>query len=221
VTLRLLARRWPLYLLVCAAVFALQALFFRFVHIKFAELYAGLIGLPLVNTIVIVFTGSDATNTLSMAQRWERILERAWAIIVIDAGLSFVNISGLQTMYAESSPLDAVLGFLTLLLAGMLIYAEPFAALEKDARTLTVVPFAVLRSMMLAWVNLSRIFALLAVQIAVQIAGLVAETAAHRAGIDARLWVDLPLQTIIAAPLAALFTVAYLDTVSQERRTQT
>ncbi|HLI96465.1 MAG TPA: hypothetical protein VKT72_10320 [Candidatus Baltobacteraceae bacterium] len=208
-----------LYLLVCAVVFALQAVFVTFVHVKLAELYAELLGPPLVITAVTVFVSADATGTLSLAQRWERVLERAWAIIIIDVGLSFVNASGLQTVQAGDA-LDVVFGFLTLLLSGMLLYAEPFAAIEKDTQTLTIVPFAILRSMMLAWVNMSRVFALLAVQIALDIAVLLAEQGALHAGIDARLWVDLLMQTLLAAPLAALYTVAYLDTVSQEKRTE-
>lgn len=194
-------------------------LFVTFVPVKFPEIYAELVFPPLVIVVVTVFAGGDATNTLTTAQRWERILERAWAIIVIDVGLSFVNVSGLQAVQAIGDPMNAILGFLTLLLSGMLVYAEPFAALEKPAQTLTVVPFAILRSMMLGWVNVSRVFALLAVQITVEIIVLLAEQGAPHAGINPRIWVDLLMQTLLAAPLAALFTVAYLDTVSQERRT--
>lgn len=218
VTARLLARRWLLYALVCAAVFGLQVAFVTFVHVKLAPLYAMLVGPPLAIAVVTVFTGADATGTLSLAERWERIAERAWAIVVIDVALSFVNASGLQTVQTGDA-LNVVFGFLTLLLSGMLVYAEPFAALEPQAQTLTVVPFAILRSMMLAWVNISRIFALLAVQVGLDILVLLAEQGARRVGISATLWVDLALQTLLSAPLAALFAVAYLDTVSQERRT--
>ncbi len=217
-TARLFARRWLLYLLVCAGVFGLQAAFITFVHVKLAELYAELLGPPLVITVVTVFVSADATGTLTLAQRWERVLERAWAIIIIDVGLSFVNASGLQTVQAGDA-LDVVFGFLTLLLSGMLLYAEPFAAIEKETQTLTIVPFAILRSMMLAWVNMSRVFALLAVQIALDIAVQLAEQGALHAGINSRLWVDLLMPTLLTAPLAALYTVAYLDTVSQEKRT--
>jgi hypothetical protein len=214
----LLARRWLLYVLVCAIVFGLQAAFVSFVHVKLAALYAMLIGPPLAIAAITVFTGADATGTLTLAQRWERIAERAWAIVIIDVGLSFVNASGLQTVQAGDA-MNVVFGFLTLLLSGMLVYAEPFAALESQTQTLTIVPFAILRSMMLAWVNISRIFALLAVQVGLDIVVLFAEQGARRLGLSGTLWVDLALQTLLSAPLAALFAVAYLDTVSEERRT--
>lgn len=216
----MLARRWLLYVLVCAIVFGLQAGFVSFVHVKLASLYAMLIGPPLAIAAITVFTGADATGTLTLAQRWERIAERAWAIVIIDVGLSFVNASGLQTVQAGDA-MNVVFGFLTLLLSGMLVYAEPFAALESQTQTLTIVPFAILRSMMLAWVNISRIFALLAVQVGLDIVVLLAEQGARRLGLSGTLWVDLALQTLLSAPLAALFAVAYLDTVSEERRTLT
>lgn len=196
-------------------------LLYQVVHVKLlAGLYAGLIGSPLVTVVVTVFVGADATGTLTIAQRWERIVERAWAIVILDVGLSFVQTSGLGTMLAGSSDAgDIIMGFLTLVLSAMLVYAEPFTALEKDAQPLTLLPFAILRSMMLAWVNLSRVFSLFAVQVAVIIATLLLDQAAKSSGFNVTLWVDLPFGTFITAPLAALFTVAYLDTLTQEKRT--
>lgn len=221
--MRLLARRWLLYLVTCAAVFALQAIFYTLVaDKKLADLCAALVGTPLVIVVVTVFAGADATNTMTIAQRWERILERAWAIIALDVGLSFVQISGLQTMLlGQSSAGDIIMGFLTLLLSAMLVYAEPFAALEKDAQTLTLLPFAILRSMMLGWVNISRIFSLFAVQIAAMIAGLLLDQATVKSGADTAALISLAFGTFLSAPLAALFTVAYLDTLTQERTTST
>lgn len=219
--MRLLARRWLLYLLACAAVFALQAVFYTLVSDKrLGDLCAALVGTPLVIVVVTVFAAGDATGTMTVAQRWERIVERAWAIVVLDVGLSFVQISGLQTMLlGQSSAGDIVMGFLTLLLSAMLVYAEPFAALEKDAQTLTLVPFAILRSMMLGWVNISRIFSLFAVQIAAMIAELLIDQATAKAGHDTAALVGLAFGTALSVPLAALFTVAYLDTLTQERTT--
>ncbi len=217
-TARLLARRWALYLLTCAGVFTLQALFYTLSHVRMADFYANLIGPPLVIVVVTVFVGADATNTMTVAQRWERVLERGWAIIIFDVALSLVQTGGLQTMMSGGANLgDVIMGFLTLLLAAMLVYAEPFIALENDTQSLTLLPFAILRSMMLAWVNLSRVFSLFAVQIAAVIASLFVHQAVQTMGWNATLWADLPFWTLVAAPLAALYTLAYLDTVAQER----
>lgn len=211
-------RRWLLYVLVCGAVFGLQAAFIANVHVKASDFYAQLIGAPLVILVVTVFVGADATNTLTIGQRWERIAERGWAIIVLDVGLSFVQLSGFQSMMSGSDAGSMLMGFLTLLLSAMLVYAEPFIALEKEAQALTLLPFAILRSMMLGWVNVSRIFSLFAVQIVTLIAGILVHEAALKVLPRSTLWIDIAYGTLITAPLAALYTVAYLDTLSQEKR---
>lgn len=220
-TARLLSRRWMLYVLTCAVVFGLEALLYIAIpNKKVGDLCAGLIGPPLAIVVVTVFTGADATNTLTIAQRWERIIERAWALIVIDVGLTFVQLSGLQTMLLGSNDAgNLIMGFLTLLLSAMLVYAEPFVALEKDAQAVTLLPFAVLRSMMLAWVNLSRIFSLFAVQIAAMMAGQLLIEATLKMNPTTSTLIGLAFDTIVSVPLAALYTVAYLDTLSQERLT--
>lgn len=216
VAARLLARRWPLYLLTSAVVFGLEALFYIFVHVKFADFYAILIGAPLISVVTIVFAGSDALGTLpDVRDRWGRIIERAWAIVVIDVALTFIWISAIGSVASNSADFATVaLGVFVLILGGMLVYAEPFACLDEHVRTLTIVPFAVLRSMMLAWVNMSRIFSLLAIQLAVGVLGALADSAK----VHDPKWIDLSLVAITTAPLSVLFMVAYLDTLSQEQK---
>jgi hypothetical protein len=216
---RLIARRWMFYLLATLAAIGVQIAFVLAVHVKAAALYPELIVPPLLITIVTVFIAGDATGTMTVAQRWERILERAWAVIIIDMGITFVGSSGLVTMQAGAhggDPGNLLFGFLAMLLSGMLVYAEPFALLEARVQALTVIPFAILRSMMLAWVNLSRIFALLAVAIAADMISLFVLQKSPQA--DAA-WVEIVIDTLLTAPLAALFTVAYLDTLAIERQT--
>lgn len=213
------ARRWPLYVATCAGVFALQAVFYAFVHVRFAELYATLIGAPLVSLVVMVNAGADATGTLeSAADRWGRILERGWAIVLLDAGISFVEVVGLQSMSAgNGGPGATLLGLLTLFLAAMLVYAEPFACLEREVTTLMLLPFALMRSMMLSWVNVSRIFSLFAIQLALNIADLLLLRLGAWAGMKDANWIEVLFGTLMTAPLAVLFTVAYLDTLAQEQ----
>lgn len=202
-------------MLVCAAAAVSSVGFALLVHVKGAVLYPELLAPPIIAVIVTVFVGADANNSMTVSQCWARILERAWAIILLDIGMAFVMQSGLVALQTGDLT-NAIFGFLTVLLGGMLIYAEPFAALAGDVQTLTLIPFAVLRSMMLAWVNMSRIFALLAVQIAFYTVYRFAEV---KLGIAASFWIDLLVPVFVEAPLAALFAVAYLDTVSEEHRT--
>lgn len=208
-----------MYLGTSAVVFGLQAAFYAFVHVRFAEYYAALIGAPLVGAVVMVFAGADATGTLPAAsERWGRIIERAWAIIVIDVGISFVQVAGLQTIAAGASDAgSALMGMLALFLAAMLVYAEPFACLETQVRTRAILPLALMRSMMLAWTNMSRIFSLFAIELALSIADVGVLRLGTVAGLKDPNWLELLFWTMATAPLALLFTVAYLDTLSQEQ----
>jgi hypothetical protein len=218
VSARLFVRRWILYAASCGAVFGVEVLFYTFVHVRMANFYAELIGSPLLSAIVLVNIGADATHGLpTAALRLERIIERAWAIIVIDVGITMLTRAGFISMSSTDAG-QIFLGVIVIFMAAMLVYAEPFAAVENDVQTLTLVPFAVLRSMMLAWVNISRIFSLFAIQIGLTIVELqLLRWLAPKGGPKLDL-IDLGFVTVITAPLAALFAVAYLDTLAQERR---
>lgn len=211
-------RRWLLYVLTCACVFGIEYLFYTFIHVKLATFYAELIGSPLITVIVMVYVGADATATLeTAAARIERIIERAWAIIILDVGITMLTRAAFEAMSVSDAG-EALLGILAMFLSATLVYSEPFAALEPDVQTLTIVPFALLRSLMLAWVNVSRVFSLFAIQIALAIAELfLLRAVAPKPGPLFDL-IDLGYVAVVTAPLAALFTVAYLDTAAQEQR---
>lgn len=189
-------------------------------HIRFSEFFAALIGAPLSGCVAMVFSGSDATGTLpTNGERWGRIIERAWAIVVIDAGLTYLQFKALQTIAAGGSDAGStLLGMLALFLVAMLVYAEPFACLEAEVRTRSIVPLALLRSMMLAWTNMSRVFSLFAIQLALSIADIVIVRAASAGGIKDPNWIELLFWAIATVPFAVLVTVAYLDTAAQEQR---
>lgn len=176
-----------------------------------------LAGEPLIIVVVTVYAGSDARGVMpSAAERWSRIVERAWAIIVVDVALSLVTGVGIQVMQSGDAR-DILTGTLVLFLAAMLVYAEPFICLEDNVQALTLVPFAILRSMMLAWVNMSRILLLFALQLAVSIVDVGLEQEAGR-WFGTAVWTAIAYWGIVNVPLAALFVVAYLDTLSQERK---
>lgn len=215
--MRLVARRWPLYVAACAGVIALEALFYSFVHVRFAELYALLIGPPLLVVVVTVYAGCDAREVMPLdSERWSRIVERAWAIIVVDVALSLVTGVGFEAMQLGDAK-DVFMGTLVLFLAAMLVYAEPYICLADDVQALSLVPFAILRSMMLAWVNMSRIFSLFALQLVLSIADVWLEQQSIRL-FKTPAWTAMVYWAVVNVPLAALFAVAYLDTLSQERK---
>jgi hypothetical protein len=214
---KIFLRRWQLYAAACGAVFVLEGLFVHFVPVRSPEIYAGFLGPPLVNAFVLMNVGSDAAGVLPrLSQRCERFVERLWAVIIVDVMISVVQASGFFGL-ASADLGDKVLGALVMILSAMLIYAEPFVCMENSIQTLTLIPFSLLRSMTLAWVNMQRVFSLFALQMIVfaGLYGLLALLAAAQIA-KTTLW-ELLYVTVTEAPLYALFAVAYLDTLAQER----
>lgn len=204
-------------MLTCAVVFGLEIAFYLNVHVKAADFYALLIGSPLISTVVMVYVYADATGDLCAAgTRWERIIERAWAMIVIDVAITFVQETSLAMLPGPGFS-TILAGFLALLFTAMLVYAEPFICSEKGVGALVLIPLSLYRSMILAWVNMSRIFALFAVVLAIATAFQLIDSNVHGPEAERTVWIALALPTFVMAPLAALFTVAFLDTLAQER----
>ena len=172
---------------------------------------------PLVNTIFIVYTGADlcASDTLrTAAARFERIIERAWAIVFIDASITLVQLVAFGGMVQNDAG-SRIMGVAVLFLQTMLLYAEPFAALDDETGALALIPLAVLRSMMLAWVNMRRICAMFVLQLAViALPDFVQLWMPHAQ--SALFYVDIAYSTLATAILSAIFTVAYFDTLEQE-----
>lgn len=212
---RLLVRRWPLYALTCAFVYLLEVLFVQYAHVAHAARYIELIGSPLISVVVMVNVGADALGAAAgTATRWEVIVERAWAVVAVDAGMNLVFMALLRwNAGALGDPLLTT--FASLTLAALLVYAEPLICLGAERRTLNIVPAALIGSCRLAWRNLPRVFYLTAFALALD----VLESFLLQAGVKIgpqglKLWVDLPFQALATLPLSALFTIAYLDTAA-------
>ncbi|HZZ65650.1 MAG TPA: hypothetical protein VFE17_09140 [Candidatus Baltobacteraceae bacterium] len=212
-------RRWYFYVLTSAIVFGIEFAFYTFVRLPHGALYAELIGSPVIGTVVLVTAGFDATGGAPPGVRIERMIERAWAIIVLDAGLSMLTQAGFVAA-GSGNAADTLLGIAVMFFAAMLVYAEPFAALEPSVQALTILPFAVVRSLMLAWLNMSRVFSLFAIQISVNVVDLLLLRAVAPKG--GRLFdiTDLAFVALVSAPLSVLFAVAYLDTLTLEPQRQ-
>lgn len=176
------------------------------------------ITVPIAEIIVLVNAGADAGGWEAGAGiRWERIIERAWAVILIDLALNVVQAAAAAYIYVGDLGLR-VEGLFVMLMATMLVYAEPYAALEQNISQLTVVPFALIRSMMLAWVNFPRILMFFSILLACNIGEeALAKVPVHPDGMS--FAIGMAYNTAVSMVLAGLFAAAYLDTVAQEKET--
>ncbi len=214
VAARLIAKRWLLYSACTLVAIALQLLVVHLLNANSrAVMFIELIAAPLVNAVVIVYAGEDDLGTMPLcSQRVERILERAWAIILLDAGLTIVQWISFETM-AMGDIGERLLGVTALFLSTTLLYSEPYAALENEVSPVAVVPFALMRSMMLGWVNVTRICTFFAIQLLV----FAGSSALIVKGGSRSLDYAIVYSTITGAVLWVYFTVAYLRTLKEER----
>ncbi|MGZ3547055.1 MAG: hypothetical protein ACXWNZ_01855 [Vulcanimicrobiaceae bacterium] len=221
--LRLCVRRWPLYLAVCSVVAAAEYAAIALSH--FSALISIVVSLllpPVVAATVTVNVAADALGEESAIPRTGRILERLWAVIVIELIQWYVYANSTSVVYSASGLAYlgvlflGVLGFM--LLAGI-IYADVDACLEQPVKTLTLVPFAFLRSLSLAFADPRRALVLLALQVVsdlllrLALLGLLSMHIAH-----AEVWVII-LGTLMVVPVWAFTTVVYLDLIWRQRET--
>jgi hypothetical protein len=210
--LQLLAGRWPLYLLLAVLLFAIQTVMYYTHWVREGELLASLTFFPCAEAIVTVNVGADILN---FTDRTGRIVERLWAVIVLDLIAAFVFATSLNALAAGIA--GQLFGTAGLVLSMLLLYAVPAACLVEETTTATLVPVAIVTSFQVGTKNLRRMLGLFAIEFAlfaVENVGFLWLSARHVK--DALFWADAPLEAITAAPIAALVTVAYLYTVAQE-----
>lgn len=222
--LRLYARRWWFYSIVVLATIGLETAFLALHGLRDPIDAASLIVLPVLALIVYVFIGTDATGQdVSPGARWTRILERSWAVIVIDivctlllsvavGGLSIPNGGGL------------LIGLVAYALVMLTIFADINAALEPSVGSLWLIPGAFARSAVLA-THRSNVFlalSLVATDVLFYIIeGLVAAWLSTIHFANAIFWANIPLQALLQVPLCALGVVVYLECIAREKAAAT
>jgi hypothetical protein len=184
---------------------------------KEALLLVGLIGSAVVDTLVIAitlatFAGADMRAAMS------RALERAWAVILINFAVSYIQLVGISAL-AAGNILDRVLAIVLLLFSASLIFAEVVAVTIEEERWWMLVPSALGTSVRVAWSGsvMWRALALFALSIVPWFleTGLSdAMTKAHVTHAD--FWSSLPLGIIWAVPLDVLTTLVLFDVTGYE-----
>ena len=211
----LLFKRWPLYLAIAVAAIALQgALLALWRGPQVVGLFVvSFITTTVVQGIVYAFVARDARENQDEAQPvWGRILERTWALIVIDFLLWYFVGNGLP----RDGSLVAYLVFaLATFVWAFLIFSDVSAMIDDDdGGPLLLVPRSFWRSIVttrdphVLWQAVA--LALLSDLAALTMGGLESILDGYHLT-NAAFWVDIPLGTLLTLPLAALTTVVYLN----------
>ncbi len=219
--MQLFGRRWPLYLGVTFAVASLQAALYFTVHIHRIGLLSLILLGPIIVTVVYVYAHDDATGYgASASQLWGRILERLWAVILIDfavTGLTFVFGLGLATAFTPAGgAADLFVGAFGLFALGLIVFADVHASVSESASTLMLLPDAFATSAGLAVRNVSRVLFILALSIFISTGSSFAYGALHGHHVrNDAFWADLIFEIVFAAPMAAIVTAFYLECLAR------
>jgi hypothetical protein len=159
--------------------------------------------LPVLTTIVYAFASADAKpGGPAAGQAWERVLERAWAVIVIDFLYALVVGTGMDASL-RSSPAGVLTAVVSLSLGVFLIFADASATLDDGIAVWWIVPVSLLRSIAvtLRAPVFSRALVIFSLQLLVYVL----------ASLVAAPWAQIVLNSAAVPPIAALTALVYRD----------
>lgn len=177
---------------------------------------------PIIAAIVNIQTAADLRAApLSLSELFDLALTRLWAVIILDVVFYWLLQLAFAIMFSSPAIGDALVGLIGFMLAATLIFADVYASVEPQPNRLRTLPLAVLRSVSLAWQNgnIARVFSLASFLMLLFIGAALLNQwiVAHHVR-DAVFLGEVPLGTIVQAPLSAVFTAVYLDCLLREHR---
>lgn len=206
----LVGRRWWMYAALCAAAIAVVAIL-NALQPKIGVWLAQVLVLPVLTTIVYAFTLDDARG--GTGNPWARVLERLWAVIVIDFLTTILSWLG-QTFAIAGDVLDVLTGAAMMFFYALLILADASAVVDDEHDWLLLIPRSFGHSFSLSWrrENLWRVLVLFAIQtvIATFVFAIQGVLDAHKVPF-ADFWAAVPLLTLTTPPMAALIALVYMD----------
>ncbi len=168
----------------------------------------------LLTALVYAFVWNDAREKpLPDRAAWERFLERAWAVIVIDFAAAYVaSIGAAGTASADAAAIGV--GIVAMIASVLILFADVAATVDDDGTVWSLVPRAFLKSAAVAFrpsvlVRAIAIFAFQLLILAAQESIQLALTGAHVP--NAEVWSTVPLPTLLVPPVAALTLLVYRD----------
>jgi hypothetical protein len=201
-----------LYAVATACVILIQWLVVFPFHVPFGYQYSTVVLLPLLTTLVYAFSWADSDESPQPAtSTWERVLERSWAVIVLDLAVGLIQGTGIASI-AAADPIDVSIGIVVLVVSAPLVFADTSATVD-EMPVWWLLPGALWRGVRAArGAVYVRAIALVALGLLVQ---LVQKPlfdwmqSAHVA--NAEFWSQVPLNAITVAPIGALTALIYRD----------
>jgi len=213
-------RQALLFSVLTLAVLAIQRAVYAFFPNEVGADFVSAAFTPIIVVVVNIQTAAALRGTpLPLGQLFDLALTRLWAVIIIDLGISWLMGTAFGAIFSPSIG-DAIFGALAFMLGATTLFADVYASVEPQPNWLRTVPLAIFGSISLSWQNgnIVRVFFLAGLWALLFLASaLVTQWAVSQHLHDAIFLGVVPLSTLTQAPLAALFTAVYLDSLARTR----
>jgi hypothetical protein len=209
-----------LYVSTGCVVVALEALVVVNWHAPAALTGASVVFEPFFVAIVTAFSYADRCGDLSNGAAWLRVLERAWAVVLI--GLIFNLVAGLgMESIVTDDVVQKLLGTAVVVVAVSMIFADVHAMAVEDAEPWWwLVPRSFAASMALTWRGAMFARAVIVFTLATLVpfaASMLLEAGFDRAHVAfSALWANAVMVMLLLPIVQALCTFVYLDALGFE-----
>ena len=212
-SVRLTLRRWPLYSAAVVVAFGIQAAATFLWRSQAGIEVSSDVALPLLTALVYARVWGDSNENIPSQVVWERFLERAWAVIVIDFLVSWLFERAL-VLGAAPTIVEQLGVFLAYTLVLFIIFADAGATIDDGVTVWSVIPLAIARSALVTLnpITFARALVLFCINVGVALAqfALYSALVHDRVG-QALFWSTVPLATVVQPPIAALTLLVYQD----------
>lgn len=206
-----------LYAGLAAIAIGLQWLIYRETNAPAVLFTSGIVVDAVLTTIVSAQAKGDIDGSTAAAV-WSRVLERLWAVVIVDFIVSFVGWAGVLTLSAGDI-VNRIIAIPILLIAAATVFSESIAVVVDDEQWWFLVVRAIGTSVRtsLAGSNLRRAIVLFALQfVPTAVSALVSSASAQHHVTVTSFWRDVPLGIVYSIPLDALIVLAFFDASGYE-----
>lgn len=211
---RLCSERAGTFAALAAGALGVQLVLLIAIPVPHGMLVVPTIVLPvLVTATYAIAAAARASQPVARSAVWERVLERSWAVILIDFFIVFLTAIAIGSSL-QSDWLDRVLGVVALLYTATLVFADAIATIVDDVSFWALLPTALWMSVRIAWTpgTFIRTIWLLCIGLLLTLAQneifhlLTLQHVGH-----ADVWAEIPLATFATVPLSVLVLLVYVD----------
>lgn len=216
--LDVLRQHWLALAIAAVATVLCEGAVHAFARVAHADIIAQIVVPQAITAICYGFAGLTTANQPPRAELWPRILERLWAVVVINVVLE------LASLFSSSDAANAGQSFFmqlaVMLVIVLLALSDVAAVVQPNLRMRDVLPFAVVRSARLVANTLvwMRVLAVLIVNYLLTEALTAGAQALSATGHGAlAFWVAAVANVVLTAAFAVYLALIYFDADLRDR----